>query len=122
MRIQDFLDHHGIGANPFTEEDAQTDPVLKSHCIAGVYHPTWDKVYGDPHDPATSVVFGEKGAGKTAMRLQVARHLAEHNRQQPEERVFVVEYDDFNPFLDRFRDSLGGRHRRPDKALAQWRL
>ena len=76
MKIQQFLEHHGISSNPFAEEDAQTDPVFKEHCIASTYHPTWDKIYGDPAEPATSIVFGEKGAGKTAMRLQIVRHLA----------------------------------------------
>jgi hypothetical protein len=34
----------------------------------------------------------------------------------------VVEYDDFNAFLDRFRDHFSGRRRRPDRLLEQWRL
>jgi hypothetical protein len=122
MKIQTFLEHHGLASNPFTEEDAGTDPVFKEHCIASAYHPAWDKVYGDPAEPSTAVVFGEKGAGKTAMRLQIARRLAEHNRAHPEARIFVVEYDDFNPFLDRFRDTLARRQQRPDRMLAQWKL
>ena len=77
MKTQQFLEHHGIRTNPFAEEDAQTDPVFKDHCIASTHHPTWDKIYGDPAEPATSIVFGEKGSGKTAMRLQIVRHLAE---------------------------------------------
>ncbi len=122
MKIQQFLEHHGIAANPFTEEDAQTDPVFKEHCIASTYHPAWDKIYGDPANPATSVVFGEKGSGKTAMRLQIAGRLAAYNKQHPADRVFVIEYDDFNPFLDRFQDHMGGRRRRLDRMLAEWRL
>ncbi len=122
MKIQTFLEHHGIRANPFAEEDAQTDPVFKEHCIASTYHPTWDKIYGDPAEPSTSIVFGEKGSGKTAMRLQIARHLEEYNRQHPDQRLFVIEYDDFNPFLDRFRDKLSRRRRRADRVLAEWKL
>ncbi|MFZ1932523.1 MAG: hypothetical protein WCB27_26370 [Thermoguttaceae bacterium] len=122
MRIQPFLDHHGIASNPFADEDAQTDLVFKGACIRNTYHPTWDKIYGDPSEPATAVVFGEKGSGKTAIRLQLARHLADHNAEQPEHQVFVVEYDDFNAFLDRFRDHFSGRRRRPDRLLEQWRL
>lgn len=123
MRIQQFLEHHGIARNPFAEEDAQTDLVFKEHCIASTFHPTWDKVYGDPNEPSTSIVFGEKGAGKTAMRLQIAKHLQQHNRSCPERRLFVVHYDDFNPFLDRFREKLGGRKsRRADRVLREWRL
>jgi hypothetical protein len=122
MRIQQFLDHHGIARNPFAEEDAATDPVFKDHCIESTYHPTWDKVYGDPHEPSTSLVFGEKGAGKTAMSLQIARHLEQFNAENPGQRLFVIHYDDFNPFLDRFRDRLGRSQRRPDRVLAQWKL
>lgn len=122
MKVQEFLDHHGIGRNPFAEEDAQTDPVFKEHCIDSTYHPTWDKVYGDPAEPASAIVFGEKGSGKTAMRLQLARHLEQYNRDHGRRRVFVIHYDDFNPFLDRFRDHLGSRHKRADKVLSQWKL
>lgn len=121
MRIQQLLEHHGISRNPFAEEDAQTDPVFKEHCIADTYHPTWDKVFGDPGEPATSIVFGEKGSGKTAMRLQIARRLNEYNEQHAGQRMFVIHYDDFNPFLDRFRDRLS-RRRKPEKVLAEWKL
>jgi hypothetical protein len=122
MRIQQLLDHHGIAANPFAEEDAQTDLVFKGACIRSTFHPTWDKIYGDPKEPATAVVFGEKGSGKTALRLQLARHLTDYNAEHPQHQVFVVEYDDFNAFLDRFRDRFSGRRRRAEKALEQWRL
>jgi len=122
MKTQQFLEHHGIRTNPFAEEDAQTDPVFKDFCISSTHHPTWDKIYGDPAEPATSIVFGEKGAGKTAMRLQIVRHLQEYNKTHPQQRVYVVEYDDFNPFLDRFRDRFGARRRRADKVLADWKL
>jgi hypothetical protein len=120
MKTQQFLEYHGIGANPFADEDAQTDPVFRDHCIDSAYHPTWDKIYGDPATPATSIVFGEKGAGKTAMRLQIVRHLSSFNAKRPEGRVWIIEYDDFNPFLDRFRDSL--RRKRADRVLGEWKL
>ena len=122
MKTQDFLEHHGIRTNPFADEDAQTDPVFKEFCIASTHHPTWDKIYGDPAEPATSIVFGEKGSGKTALRLQIARHLAEYNRAHSDQRVWVIEYDDFNPFLDRFRDRFGARHRRIDRVLSDFKL
>lgn len=122
MKVQQFLEHHGIARNPFAEEDAQTDPVFKEACIDTTYHPAWDKVFGDPREPATSLVFGQKGAGKTAMRLQIARHVAAFNQENPGQRLYLVHYDDFNPFLDRFRERLPKRKRRPDRVLAQWRL
>jgi hypothetical protein len=122
MKVQQFLDHYGITRNPFAEEDAQTDPVFKEHCIESTYHPTWDKVYGDPSEPSTSIIFGEKGSGKTAMRLQLARHLDHFNDQHPGRRLFVVHYDDFNPFLDRFRDRLSSRNRKADRTLGLFKL
>ncbi len=112
-----------MATNPFADEDAQTDPVFLGRCRDSMYHPNWDKVYGDPANPATSIVFGEKGAGKTAMRMQVAAHIEQHNRDHKSQRAFVIEYDDFNPFLDRFADRLSSRKRRdPTKVLAEWKL
>jgi len=123
MKIQQFLEHHGISTNPFADEDAQSDLVFKSGCIRATYHPTWDKIYGDPSEPATAVVFGEKGSGKTAIGLQIVRHLADYNVDHPQAQAFVVRYDDFNPFLDRFRERFSGRRRRnTEKLLEQWRL
>src|SRR2546423_7883446 len=122
MKVQDFLDHHAIARNPCAEEDAQTDPVFKEFCIESTFHPSWDKVYGDPPEPATSIIFGEKGSGKTAMRLQLARHLEHYNERHPGQRLFVVHYDDFNPFLDRFRDRLGKPNRPPHPAPSRFPL
>jgi hypothetical protein len=122
MKIQQFLEHHGIASNPFADEDAQTDLVFKGACIRTTYHPSWDKIYGDPKEPATAVVFGEKGSGKTALRLQIVRHLADYNADHPNGQVFVLQYDDFNAYLDRFRDRFSRRRRRMDRALEQWRL
>lgn len=123
MNLHDLLAHHGISANPFADEDAQTDPVFQGRCRTSTFHPNWDKVYGDPSAPATSIVFGEKGAGKTAMRLQIASQLEEHNRRHPNGRLFVIEYDDFNPFLDRFADRLSSRKRRnPARVLDEWKM
>ncbi len=122
MKIQDFLKHHGIGRNPFAEEDAQTDVVFKDHCIDNTFHVGWDKVFGDPNDPSTSIVFGEKGSGKTALKLQIRDHVEEHNKENPTKKLFVISYDDFNPFLDRFRDHFGSRFRRADRLLSAWRL
>jgi hypothetical protein len=123
MRVQQLLEHHGIAVNPFAEEDAQSDPVFKERCRDATYHPAWDKVYGNPSDPATSIVFGEKGAGKTAMRMQMTGRIALHNSQPQNSRLFVIEYDDFNPFLDHFADRLSARKQRdPAKVLAEWKL
>lgn len=123
MNIQSFLEHHGIVRNPFAEEDAQTDQVFKDHCISSAYHPIWDKVYGDPKEPSTSIIFGPKGSGKTAMRLQIDRHLQRYNQENANQQVFVIRYDDFNPFLDHFCERMSRRTtRKPEKVLDAWKL
>jgi hypothetical protein len=122
MKVHQFLDHYGITENPFAQEDAQSDKVFQEHCLTGTLHSSWDKVYGDPSTPSTAVVFGEQGSGKTAMRLQIVQKLRDYNKANPTQRAFIVEYDDFNPFLDNFRDRLSTRKRRPEKALQSWRL
>jgi hypothetical protein len=123
MRVQQLLEHHGIAVNPFAEEDAQSDPVFKDRCRDATHHPAWDKVYGDPSDPATAVVFGEKGSGKTAMRMQMAGRMANHNTRSENGRLYVIEYDDFNPFLDHFADRLSARKQRdPARVLAEFKL
>ncbi len=122
MKIQQFLEHYGVKVNPFSQEDAQSDHIFQQHCAETIHHPAWDKVLGDCRNPSTSIVFGEKGAGKTAIRLQLIKALKDHNAKFPKERAFVISYDDLNPFLDAFRDRLRGRRRHPDQALKDWRL
>lgn len=122
MKVEQFLAQHHIGENPFGQEDAQSDHVFREFCLDGTHHPAWDKIYGNPKSPSTSIVFGEKGSGKTALRLQIVDQLRRYNRENPQDRTFVIEYDDFNPFLDSFRERLHGRKRRPERVLTHWRL
>ncbi len=120
MKTDQFLRHHGIAGNPFSEEDAQTDTVFKKRCLGTIHHPAWDKFFGSPADPSTALVFGEKGSGKTALRLQAMAELDAYNQAHPGERVFVISYDDFNPYLDHFRAATKARD--TAQALTRWRL
>ncbi len=120
MNVQDFLQHHGLSSNPFAEEDAQTDVVFREHCIAATFHPAWDKVLGSPSAPSTSIVFGAKGSGKTAMRLQLDRHLQQYNASHAGQRVFVIHYDDFNGSIGELQKRLGRRAAaKPERVLNQ---
>ena len=121
MKVQEFLEHHGIAGNPFAEEDAQNDTVFKRTCLETTFHPSWDKIFGDAAEPSTSIVFGEKGAGKTALKLQMQRQYENHNAETRDSRTFVVLYDDFNPFLDKFVSRVGPS-RPVEKVLSQWKL
>jgi hypothetical protein len=122
MKIHQLLDHYGITENPFAQEDALSDRVFLEHCLTATHHSAWDKIFGTPQAPSTSVVFGEQGSGKTALRLQMKEQLRDYNRKSPQARAFIIEYDDFNPFLDCFRERLSGRRRKVEKALQNWRL
>lgn len=120
MKTEQFLEHHGIAGNPFSEEDAQTDTVFKRRCLVKIHHPAWNKFFGSPADPSTALVFGEKGSGKTALRLQAVAELEAYNQEHPTERVFVISYDDFNPYLDHFKAAVKARD--TAQALGRWRL
>ena len=120
MKLDQFLRHHGITGNPFSEEDAQTDTVFKRLCLATIHHPAWNKFFGSPADPSTALVFGEKGSGKTALRLQAAAELEAYNSANPTERVLAISYDDFNPYLDSCR--LAMRASDMDEVLKSWKL
>jgi len=128
MDVERFLEHHGIKENPFGAEEARHDPVFERLVLAdGMSHPELIKILGNPERPHTSVVFGEKGSGKTALRLLMARRIAKHNEDNPEHRTLLVAYDDFNPVLDtigrnKARHPGGRRARDPDRLLASVRL
>jgi hypothetical protein len=85
-----------------------------------IHHPAWNKFFGSPDDPSTALVFGEKGSGKTALRLQAVAELEAFNQAHPNERVFVISYDDFNPYLDHFKAAV--RAKDTTQALGRFRL
>lgn len=120
MKTEQFLKHHGIKGNPFSEEDAQTDTVFKRRCLTTIHHPAWNKFFGSPADPSTALVFGEKGSGKTALRLQAMSEIETFNQENPSERVFVISYDDFNPYLDNFRNAI--KTSDTNQVLKRWQL
>lgn len=140
MRIEDFLARHGLKANPFANaEEAQGDQVLLELLRSRQFHfghPQWPKFLGDPPGNQTSVVFGFKGSGKTAMRLALDAAIEQYNKDTPDGRVLVVEYDEFNSYLSSWKahiDRALARHRRfwdrmlgrpaPTASQAQhWRL
>ena len=121
MKLSDYFEHFGIQGNPFSGEDAQKDQVFKFHCIETTFHPAWDKLYGKPDDPDTAIIFGEKGSGKTALRYQMMNAVKKFNDNHPENHPIVVEYADWNPFLDNFYRRFSDKKRIED-VLSQWQL
>jgi hypothetical protein len=115
MNVEEFFKHHGITENPFGAEEARHDPVFERLLHDSTGHPDLGKILGRIDQPSASIVFGEKGSGKTAIRLLIGRKVAEHNRavasgqaapagtaQPPARRTLMVAHDDLNPVLDRF--------------------
>ena len=109
MKIDTFLAHYGITENPFGAEEARHDPVFDRLIESELSHPEFAKVLGRVDRPGTSVVFGEKGSGKTAIRMMIANQVAKHNAENPARLVLVVPYDDLNPVLDQLLAACGWR-------------
>jgi len=129
MTVSDFLQHWQLTENPFRGEEARTDSVFGKMSMPGVkpvqvmgvtalslrnndlalFHSDFEKILGDLRRPSSSVVFGEKGSGKTAIRLQISRRISEHNVANPGAKVLIVPYDDLNPYLDRLHERLAGK-------------
>lgn len=109
MDIKRFFDHWNLIENPFQAEEANSDAVYARSMEGAVTHPDFQKIYGSPEHVSSSIVFGEKGSGKTAMRLLMERRLKAHNETRSSGKVFVVRYDDLNPILDRLAHQLSRR-------------
>ncbi len=86
-----------------------------------ITHPDFDKVLGDPRRPASAIVFGEKGSGKTAMRLQIEQRVAAYNEAHPPSRALLVAYDDLNSILDPYGARVSGPRTTIDEALRRLR-
>lgn len=98
------------------------EPVRPSAAHATT-HPDFEKIVGQFDRPSTSIVFGEKGSGKTAIRIQIADRIAVYNAANPQSRCLLVPYDDLNPILDHFHERMGNE-RKPNigETLAKIRL
>lgn len=71
-------------------------------------HSDFEKIVGDLARPSTAIVFGEKGSGKTAIRLQLQDLVDLHNAKNVGQKTLLIAYDDLNGVLDRL-------HRRVDQ-------
>ncbi|MCB9908149.1 MAG: hypothetical protein H6830_10570 [Planctomycetes bacterium] len=113
--------HWGLKEEPFVHEDADKDPVL-ARLDSTAVHSSFDRLFGDPTSPVPGVVFGEKGSGKSSLRRTMKRRLLAYNEAHPDKKAFVVEYIDFDPFLESLRRHLniaGGTKKTTPKLLEQ---
>jgi len=123
MNVARFFEHWSVAENPFRAEEARHDAVFRRLPEGTAMHPDFEKILGEFDAPSASIVFGEKGAGKTAIRMQLANRIAKHNElaRGVEPRVLLVAYDDLNPILDRFVSAIDGWDD-PLGALKRFRL
>jgi hypothetical protein len=130
MTVTDFLQHWSLTENPFRGEEARADAVFsrmkdgtpgdQSAPPATMHHADFEKILGDLRRPGSSVVFGEKGSGKTAIRMQLARRIDGFNAENPTARILLIAYDDLNGVLDRLHERVGGKN--PLDSLQKVRL
>jgi len=106
MDLQKFFDHWKLNEHPFQAEEALNDAVYNRMLNEAITHPEFTKIYGDPGSPGTAIVFGEKGSGKTAIRLMVQRKLEDFNKSLNAGRAWIVSYQELNPMLDRISRHL----------------
>ncbi|MBL8886058.1 MAG: hypothetical protein JNK16_05310 [Phycisphaerales bacterium] len=98
------------GTIPNPNALSQSTVSLMLPSVSGTFHSDFEKILGDLGRPATAIVFGEKGSGKTAIRLQITKAI-EHYNAGPgiEKRVLLLAYDDLNGVLDRFHGRMNGK-------------
>jgi hypothetical protein len=141
MNLGQFFEHWSIAENPFRGEEARDDAVFArlsrepdgaapdqavrdqaepAKPLADARHSDFEKIVGDLARPSTSIVFGEKGSGKTALRLQIEARARRHNAANPSARVLMIAHDDLNAVLDRFHERSGQDS--PLESLKHFRL
>lgn len=124
MFAQTWRQHWGMTGEPFMCEDADKDVILQAMDKSAV-HSGFDRVYGNPNEPAPGIIFGEKGSGKSALRLMMRRNIEEFNAQNPEKKIFLIEYTDFNQFIGNYRNTLPYRSDEAAEAkevISRWKL
>ncbi len=121
MNTDTLFQQWGLRENPFRADEAKDDPVFRRLMGEGIPHPDFEKIFGQPDVPSPAVVFGEKGSGKTALRLMTRERLKRYNEEHPDQQILVISYDDLNPFLDQFTRRTKKQQRRAG-ALQRFRL
>lgn len=107
MNVDTFFQHWGIAENPFKAEEARDDPVYQRIMHSEMTHPDFEKIFGSPEHPGTAVVFGEKGSGKTAIRLLIEERLKKYSADNPEKKAWIARYDDLNSMIDNIAHRSG---------------
>ncbi|MBC7772070.1 MAG: hypothetical protein H7210_06225 [Pyrinomonadaceae bacterium] len=86
-------------------------PPMPLATLRRTAHSDFEKIAGNFDQPSTAIVFGEKGSGKTAIRMQLEDRIKAYNAEHPTHRCLLVAYDELNPILDRFYERVAGERK-----------
>jgi hypothetical protein len=90
----------GLKQAPFAHEDADRDPLLE-RVDSWAVHSSYERLLGSDGEPASAVIFGERGSGKSALRRSVVRGLNASGKS------LTVEITDVDPWLEIFQNRQG---------------
>ena len=123
MFTQNWRQYWGLKEDAFACEDADKDLILSAVDPAAV-HSGFDRIFGNPKVPAPGIAFGEKGSGKSGLRLMMRRWIERHNKRSADERVFCIEYIDFDSGIENVQQLLHprGGEKAARKVLEQWEI
>ena len=124
MFVETWRKHWGLSQDPFACEDADKDSILSRMDLEAV-HSGFERLFGDPASPAPGIVFGEKGSGKSGLRLMTRRWLERFNAENAEARIFVIDYVDFDSAIESFQRRIGvdgASEEAARRVLDQWEV
>ena len=105
MFARTWRKHWGLIEDPFAYEDADKDPIL-ARVEEDAVHSSFDRVFGSIDAPGPGIVFGEKGSGKSGLRLAIRERLEQEAQRDDGPGPFHVEYDRFDHYLESLRRTL----------------
>lgn len=124
MFAKTWRDHWDLSEDPFAFEDADKDPFV-TRVDASAVHSSFDRIFGNAETPAPGIVFGEKGSGKSGLRLAMQRGIEKHNAAHHDARVFQLDYVEFDAFFDRARQAAhlpADKEKTTRQVVEKWRL
>lgn len=87
-----WLAFAGFSANPFAVHEAGRETLLAQYFVPSL---CFDDIVGDPASPGSTVVFADRGCGKTTQRVMI-QHLC-RTRRLGRGRALAIPYTDFEP-------------------------
>lgn len=96
MNREQWLRAHDFDVDPFPAKatKAENDDILKNENVF-VQVPYYEEIKGTPKSPGYCVIFGECGAGKTAVLKQIKSYYDDLLAKEDQPQVLVIVYNSF---------------------------